>query len=180
METLELETLRYPVGKFSFPAELNSNERNEMLEIIATLPTKMRDALQGLSDKQLDTPYREGGWTIRQVVHHVFDSHVNAYIRMKLTVTEDVPVIKPYDQDKWSQLADARMAPVEISLSLIEGIHTRWMIFLHSLKEDDYKLCFFHPEHKRKISLDQTLALYAWHCRHHLAHITELRKRMMW
>jgi hypothetical protein len=180
METLELDTLRYPVGRFTFPSEVSASERKEMLAIIEALPAKMRAAVEVLNDKQLDTPYRDGGWTVRQVVHHVFDSHVNAYIRMKLAVTEDTPTIKPYDQDKWSELADARTAPVEVSLSLLEGVHRRWMIFLQSLKVEDYQLCFFHPEQKRKISLDQTLALYSWHSRHHLAHITELRKRMAW
>jgi hypothetical protein len=180
METLELETLRYPVGKFTFPSEVSATERKEMLSVIETLSSKLRTAVQGLDDEQLDTPYRDGGWTVRQVVHHLFDSHVNAYIRMKLAVTEDTPTIKPYDQDKWSALEDARTAPVEISLSLLEGIHKRWMIFLHSLEEEQFKLCFFHPESKRKISLEQTLALYTWHSRHHLAHITELKKRMMW
>jgi hypothetical protein len=180
METLELDTLRYPVGRFTFPSEVSVSERKEMLDIIEALPAKMRAAVEGLNDKQLDTSYRDGGWTVRQVVHHVFDSHVNAYIRMKLAVTEDTPTIKPYDQDKWSELSDARTAPVEISLSLLDGVHKRWIIFLQSLEVEDYKLCFFHPEQKRKISLEQTLALYSWHSRHHLAHITELRKRMAW
>jgi hypothetical protein len=180
MEILEIESLRYPVGKFKFPQEVSTDERKEMLSIIEGLPSKLRNAVHGLDNKQLDTPYREGGWSVRQVVHHLFDSHVNAYIRMKLAVTEDTPTIKPYDQDKWSELEDARTSPVDISLSLLDGVHKRWMIFLDSLSEEQFKLCFFHPESKRKISLEQTLALYSWHSRHHLAHITELKKRMQW
>jgi hypothetical protein len=180
METIDIDTLRYPIGKFSFPSEVSAEQRKELLMIIEGLPSKLRSAVQGMSDAQLDTPYREGGWTVRQVVHHLFDSHVNAYIRMKLAVTEDTPTIKPYKQDLWSELEDARTALAEISLSLLEGVHKRWMIFLRSLKEEQFSLSFVHPEQKRNIRLDQNLALYAWHSRHHLAHITELKKRMMW
>jgi hypothetical protein len=181
METsITSDTLRYPVGRFSFPAEVSPAEMKEMLTVIEELPAKLRNAVKGLSDDKLDTPYREGGWTVRQVVHHIFDSHVNAYIRMKLGATEDVPAIKPYNQDKWSELEDARTAPVEISLSLIEGVHKRWLIFLRSLSEEQWQRTFFHPEQKRNIGLKQNLALYSWHCRHHLAHITGLKKRMEW
>jgi hypothetical protein len=180
METLSLDTLRYPVGKFTFPDTLSVSEIKEMQIIIEALPSKLRDALQGMNDGQLDTPYREGGWTVRQVVHHLFDSHVNAYIRMKLAVTEDVPTIKPYKQDLWSELADARTAPAELSLTMLEAMHKRWLIFLRSLSDEQYDSVFYHPDMKRNISLRQNMALYSWHSRHHLAHITELKKRMGW
>ena len=139
----------------------------------------MRAALKGLSDKQLNTPYRDGGWTVRQVVHHVPDSHMNAYVRFKLAMTEDSPTIKPYLEDRWAQLPDTESTRVDVSLALLESLHERWLQLLRSLKEEDWKRTFKHPELGER-RLDQTAALYAWHGRHHVAHVTVLRQRMGW
>jgi hypothetical protein len=180
MPLTESDQLRYPVGRFTFPGKVSEEEIKSLLKILEELPVRLENAVKGMTQEQLNTSYREGGWTVRQVVHHLFDSHVNAYIRMKLAVTENVPTIKPYDQDKWSDLEDARTARVEISLRLLNDLHRRWLIFLKSIPGQSWERTFYHPEQKREISLAQTLALYAWHSRHHLAHITELKKRMEW
>src|SRR5436189_2866031 len=137
METLTLDTLRYPVGKFTFPDKVSASEIKEMQTIIEALPSKLRNAVKGMNDEQLDTPYREGGWTVRQVVHHLFDSHSNAYTRMKLALTEDHPTIRPYKEALWAELEDGRNAPVELGLDLLELLHKRWIIFLYSLSEKD-------------------------------------------
>jgi uncharacterized damage-inducible protein DinB len=139
----------------------------------------MRTAVQGLSDEQLNTPYRPEGWTVRQVVHHVPESHLNSYIRFKLAITEDEPTIKPYFEDRWAKLDDANTAPVELSLNLLDALHERWVWFLRSLKEGDFQRTFRHPE-MGTVSLDKNIALYAWHGRHHVAHVTSLRERMGW
>ena len=180
METLTLETLRYPVGKFVFPNQVNAEEIASMIKTIEELPAKLRSAVNGMSEEQLITPYRDGGWTVRQVVHHLFDSHSNSYTRMKLAMTEDNPTIKPYMEARWAELEDGKNAPVELGLNLLELLHSRWIIFLRSLTEKDLQLTFFHPDNKRSQTIAQTIALYAWHSRHHLAHITELKKRMGW
>ncbi|HLG34768.1 MAG TPA: putative metal-dependent hydrolase [Bacteroidia bacterium] len=151
-----------------------------MIKIIAELPAKLRNAVSNMSEEQLDTHYRDGGWTVRQVVHHLFDSHSNSYTRMKLAMTEDNPTIKPYMEARWAELEDGKNAPVELGFVLLELLHKRWTIFLRSLTEKDLQCTFFHPESQRKQTITQTIALYAWHCRHHLAHITELKKRMGW
>ena len=143
------------------------------------MPAKLREAMAGLAPQHLDTPYREGGWNVRQVVHHVPESHMNAYIRFKLALTEDEPTIKPYAEDRWAHLADVQTTPVEISLALLENLHVRWVVLLRSLREDDWKRTFKHPE-IGLVSLEKSLAMYAWHGRHHTAHIAELRKRMKW
>jgi hypothetical protein len=171
--------LRYPVGKFQFEGNLDSKQRQALIEQIAAAPDQMRSAVQGLSEKQLDTPYRPEGWTVRQVVHHVPESHMNSYIRFKLAITEDEPTIKPYFEDRWAQLEDAHTAPVELSLDLLSTLHKRWVWFLKSLKDDDFKRLFRHPE-LGTVSLDKNIALYAWHGRHHVAHITSLRERLGW
>ena len=139
----------------------------------------MRAAVNGLSKEQLDTPYREGGWTVRQVVHHVPDSHLNAYTRFKLALTENEPTIKPYAEDRWAELADTRSTPIETSLMLLDSLHDRWVRLLRSLQPEDWKKSFRHPE-LGLVSLEKNLSLYAWHGRHHVAHVTELRKRMAW
>lgn len=171
---------RYPIGKFERRDTLTSDERRKAIDMIAAAPQKMRDAIRGLNDKQLDTPYREGGWTVRQVVHHVPDSHLNAYVRTKLALTEDSPTIKPYDEAQWAKLADARDTPVETSLMLLESLHHRWEVLLRSLNGEDFSRTFTHPEQKATLSLDWLLGLYSWHGRHHVAHITSLRERMGW
>lgn len=180
METLTLETLRYPVGKFKFPEQVTAEEISAMLKIIEELPAKLRGAVSGMNGEQLNTPYRDGGWTVRQVVHHLFDSHSNAFTRMKLAMTEDNPTIKPYKEALWAELEDGKNTPVELGLVLLEALHKRWMIFLRSLAENDFQRTFVHPENKRTQTIAQAIALYSWHCRHHLAHITELKKRMGW
>ncbi|HLI30711.1 MAG TPA: putative metal-dependent hydrolase, partial [Terriglobia bacterium] len=146
---------------------------------IEEVPARLRAAVKGLSDAQLDTPYREGGWTVRQVVHHLADSHMNSYVRFRLALTESEPTIKTYDQTRWAELRDARTAPVEPSLALLESLHKRWVLLLKSLEAADFSRTFRHPD-RGTMTLDQNLALYAWHGRHHVAHITSLRERMGW
>lgn len=170
---------RYPIGKFEAPLVYDPVLRATLIQQIEEAPGRLRDAVDGLSESQLDHPYREGGWTVRQVVHHLPDSHLNSYIRFKLAVTEDQPAIKPYDEAQWANLQDAASADVEVSLGLLEALHRRWVLFLRSLSEAQFSRTFRHPE-LGTISLNQNLALYAWHGRHHVAHITTLRDRMGW
>jgi hypothetical protein len=170
---------RYPIGKFALPAEVTPELRKAAIEEIAATPAKVRAALQGLNDAQLDTPYRDGGWTLRQVAHHLPDSHMNAYIRWRLALTETEPTIKPYAEDAWAKLEDASHAPTEVSLRLLETLHERWVRLLRSLNAEDFAKTFRHPEHGVR-TLDWMLFLYAWHGRHHTAHISELRKQKGW
>ena len=170
---------RFPIGKFYYEGTPSEEQRRKFIDEIEHAPAAIRAAVQGLSPEQIDKPYREGGWNVRQVVHHVPESHMNAYIRFKLALTEDEPTIKPYAEDRWAQLADVQTTPVEISLALLENLHARWVVLLRSLREDDWKRTFKHPE-IGLVSLEKSLAMYAWHGRHHTAHITELRKRMKW
>ncbi len=170
---------RYPVGKFQAPGEVSPAKRAEAIREIAGAPQKFRAAVNGLNDAQLDTPYRDGGWTLRQVVHHVADSHMNAYIRWRLALTENEPTIKPYEEGAWAKLEDAAHAPVEVSLKLLEPLHERWVVLLHSVKDHEFARTFRHPEHGVR-TLDWMLFLYAWHGHHHTAHITELRKQKGW
>jgi uncharacterized damage-inducible protein DinB len=174
-----MSDLRYPIGKFEFHGPLTEEQKQTSLDDIAGTPAKLRAAVKGLSEAQLDTPYRPGGWTVRQLVHHVPDSHLNSYVRFKLALTEDEPTIKPYAEDRWAQLADTEATPVEVSLTLLESLHDRWMRLLRSLSQEDWKRTFRHPE-MGAMNLERTLALYAWHGRHHVAHVTDLRKRMSW
>jgi uncharacterized damage-inducible protein DinB len=171
--------LRYPIGKFSFEGSNSEDERLRLIDQIAEAPARLREAISGLSPEQLDTPYRPGGWTIRQLVHHVPDSHLNSYARFKLALTEDQPTIKDYREDRWAELADARSGPVETSLALLESLHKRWVTMLRSMAPDQFERTFRHPE-LGLVSLDRNLSLYAWHGRHHVAHITSLRERMGW
>jgi hypothetical protein len=176
---MESPDLRYPVGKFRFPDHVALEERTQFVDQIAEAPAHLRAAVAGLSDAQLDTPYRPGGWTVRQVVHHVPDSHLNSYVRFHLALTEDQPDVKAYYEDRWAELPDARTAPVEISLALLDALHHRWVGLLRSLTDQDWKRTFRHSE-VGLVRLDQNAALYAWHGRHHLAHITGLRERIGW
>jgi uncharacterized damage-inducible protein DinB len=171
--------LQYPIGKFKYDGPLTPAQRQMCINQIEEAPARLRAAVAGLSDEQLDTPYRPGGWTVRQVVHHLPDSHLNSYIRFKLALTEDKPVIKTYEQDRWAELYDVRTAPIEASLILLEGLHRRWVTLLRSLSEKDFARTFQHPE-LGVVSLDKNLSLYAWHGWHHVAHITSLRERMGW
>lgn len=169
---------RYPIGNFEMPAAITPQRRQQAMDEIASAPAKMRAAVKGLNDAQLDTPYREGGWTIRQVVHHVPDSHVNALIRLKLALTEDKPTIKPYNETAWAELADAKM-PIEASQTLLDSVHARWDRIWRSLKPEDFARKLVHPEHGER-TVDWLLFLYEWHGKHHAAHITELRKQKGW
>jgi uncharacterized damage-inducible protein DinB len=174
-----MEDLRYPVGPFDPPASPSAPDIRRAIDNIAECPQRLRAAVAGLSDSQLDTPYRDGGWTARQVVHHIADSHMNAYIRCKLAVTEDHPRIKPYREADWAVLDDARHAPVEPSLRIIDALHERWVRFLRSLPESAFARTLDHPE-SGVMSLSRVLFLYEWHGRHHVAHITSLRRRRGW
>jgi hypothetical protein len=176
---MDTPDLRYPVGKFDFPESVSAQELAGFIDQIAEAPARMRAALAGLSESQLDTPYRPGGWTVRQVAHHVPDSHMNSYVRFRLALTEDEPVIKPYEESRWAELSDARGMPVEPSLDLLESLHARWVPLLRSLSAPEWKRSFRHPE-LGPVRLEQNAALYAWHGRHHVGHITALRQRMGW
>ena len=171
--------LRYPIGEFERRDELNADERRAMIDTIAAAPARMREAVSGLSDAQLDTPYRDGGWTVRQVIHHVPDSHMNAYVRFKLALTEENPVIKPYDEAAWARAADTARTPVDVSLTLLEALHRRWVVLLESLAPADFARPLVHPDYG-PLTIDWLLQLYAWHGRHHAAHVAELRKREGW
>ena len=176
--------LQYPVGKFTWNRTgegllASEAEREQWLAEIAATPANLRAAVAGLTDEQLDTPYRPGGWTVRQVVHHLADSHMNAYVRFRLTLTESEPTIKPYDEGLWAQLNDARTAPTELSLALLDSLHQRLVLLLRGVKPEDFARKLNHPEHGR-VALEKYLAMYAWHGKHHVAHITGLRERSGW
>jgi hypothetical protein len=175
-----MEDLRYPIGQFQYEGEPDQHRREQWIEEIAATPASLRAAVAGLAPYQLDTPYRDKGWTVRQVVHHLPDSHLNAYTRIKLALTEDVPVIRPYEEARWAELPDGRAGPIELSLNLLESLHHRWVLLLRQLTPADFRRRFMHPQHARPFELQETLALYAWHGRHHVAHITSLRRRMAW
>ena len=174
-----MEDLRYPIGRFNGQGPANEKERKQMIDTIAALPQRLRQAVKGLSQQQLDTPYRPEGWTVRQVVHHVPESHMNSYIRFKLALTENTPTVKPYDESAWAQLPDVQQTPIELSLGLLDSLHSRWTTLLRSMSESDFRREFRHPE-IGVLTLDKNLGLYAWHGAHHLAHITKLRERMGW
>jgi len=170
---------RFPIGKFHYETPPSEEQREKFIADVAQTPLAMRAAIEGLSQPQLETPYREGGWTVRQVVHHVPDSHMNAYIRFKLALTEDEPTIKPYAEDRWAELADTKSTPIEVSLVMLDSLHQRWVELLRSLEPGDWKRQFRHPE-IGVVALEKNVALYSWHGRHHVSHITELRRRMGW
>jgi hypothetical protein len=174
-----MEDLRYPIGKFSYDKESTPQKRSAWMRDISELPVHLRKAVSGLSAAQLDTPYREGGWTVRQVVHHFADSHMNAFTRFKLALTEDAPQIKPYDEKAWATTADVHGQDIELSLMLLQGLHARWSALLSSLAPEQLDRTFLHPENGVQ-KLDRTLQTYAWHSKHHVAHITRLRERNGW
>ena len=171
---------RYPIGRYERRDVLTPEERTAFIEQIAATPRAMRDAVAGLTPRQLETSYREGGWTLRQVVHHVPDSHLNSYCRFKLALTEETPTIRPYDEAAWAELSDSRDTPPETSLVLLEALHDRWARLLRAMSDDDFQRTLKHPEHGAVMTLDAMLALYAWHGRHHTAHITTTRARNGW
>jgi uncharacterized damage-inducible protein DinB len=176
METLDL---RYPIGPFTWDETAATAQRQLYINQLEEAPAKLRAAVEGLNSQQLDTPYRPGGWTVRQVVHHLPDSHLNAYVRFKLAVTENEPVVKTYEQQLWAELPDAKGAPIDMSLTLLDSLHKRFVLFLKSMKPADFARKFHHAE-LGEVSLEWNLAQYAWHGRHHIAQITSLRERMGW
>lgn len=171
------EDLRFPIGPFRAPPAVAAEDRARWIEAIAALPALLRRAVAGLSEAQLDTPYRPGGWNVRQVIHHLPDSHLNAYTRFKLALTEENPEIRPYDEGGWAELSDSRDTPVEVSLVLLEALHERWVTLLRALSPEELRRTYRHPEHGRVWVLEEVLALYAWHGRHHLAHVTSVAER---
>ncbi len=174
-----MEDLRYPIGKYT---EQPFSEKQLQLWLIDIkfLPQHLENAILNLDEGQLNTPYRSGGWTVKQLVHHVADSHMNAYIRFKLGLTEDNPIIKTYDEAAWADLSDTKNLPINISLTILHALHARWMEILEAIATEDWKRTVYHPEHKKNITLWDLLGMYAWHSRHHTAHITALRERMKW
>ncbi len=174
----DVDDLRYPIGRFRAPASSSPSDRAASIKVLRELPERLTAAVADLNDAQLDTPYREGGWTVRQLVHHVADSHANSYIRFKLALTEDWPTITAYDEKAWANLADSQMA-IDVSLSLINGLHRRLVSLLESMSDEEFERGFSHPERGR-MTLATNLALYDWHSRHHVAHITALRARKGW
>jgi uncharacterized damage-inducible protein DinB len=170
---------RYPIGKYAPPQDVTPALRQQAISTIAETPAKLRAAVKGLNDQQLNTPYREGGWTVRQVAHHVPDSHMNAYVRLRLALTEQEPTIKPYEEARWAELEDAKSAPIDVSLALLDSLHERWVRLWRSLEPADFARTFRHPDHGVR-TVDWLVFLYAWHGRHHTAHVTELRKQKGW
>lgn len=174
-----MEDLRYPIGRFTRPASLSEQQRQQAIDAIASTPANLRTAVRGLSDAQLATPYRPEGWTLKQLVHHIPDSHLNAYVRFKLALTEDTPTIKPYDEEKWALLHDTQETPVATSLTMLEALHDRWVRLMRGMSAADFHRPLIHPENG-KMTLELMLAMYAWHGAHHVAHAANLRSRMGW
>jgi hypothetical protein len=175
-----VDELRFPVGPLDLDSPISAKDHGRLIDEIAATPANLRRAIGGLNPEQMATPYREGGWTVAQVVHHLSESHMQAYTRTKLALTEDNPTIKPYDEAKWAELPDVAATSPEISLALLEALHTRWVKLLRSLTPAQLQRGFVHPEHGRSITVERLLAMYAWHGRHHVAHITRLRERNGW
>jgi len=175
-----IEKLRYPIGEFNPKDSYTAEEISNNVLTIENFPVKLQIEVKDLADEQLDTCYRAGGWTLRQVVHHVVDSHINSYVRFKLTLTEDTPTIKPYYEARWAELPEAKSAPINLSLPLLDALHKRWVAMLINIAPEQMQRKFHHPESGNDIALDELIHLYAWHSNHHLAHITELKKRMGW
>lgn len=174
-----VDELRFPIGKFSFSGTLTPEQRAQCIEDIAATPAKLRAAVSGLSPQQIETPYRDGGWSVRQVIHHVPESHMNAFLRFKWALTEHQPTIKPYKEDDWAKTPDVAKTSIETSLTMLTALHERWVNLLRSLQPADFNRKLNHPE-SGEMTLDKLLALYAWHGKHHTAHITSLKKRLGW
>lgn len=175
-----MDTLKFPIGRYQKAASVTLKELNEQIDIIGAFPDRLRREVQNLSTQQLETPYRNGGWTIRQVVHHCADSHLNSYIRLKLALTETNPTIKPYNQQSWSMLPDSLSLDTQASILLLDGLHQRWTYLLRSLDKEQLERTFIHPENNQAISVKDNVGLYAWHCNHHLAHIISLKRSRLW
>ena len=177
---MTLEEQKFPIGKYEKPSEITAEILQLYINDIASFPERLNDVIKNLTDEQLDTPYRENGWTIRQVVNHCADSHMNSFTRFKLTLTEEKPIIKPYFEERWAELADSKTMEIESAIKILEGIHKRWTILLQNMAKEDFKRSFIHPEHGKEFRLEVNTGIYAWHCNHHLAHITSLKKRKGW
>jgi DinB superfamily len=175
---MESSDPRYPIGRFQPEVGLSDSRREELISAIEALPLRLQEAVAGLSEKEWATPYREGGWAVRQLVHHIADSHMNAYVRFRLALTEDTPTIKPYLEGRWAELPDVATTPPEVSLVLLEALHRRWVDLLRALPTESFQREVYHPEMEKKLTLEFLLGLYAWHCRHHVAHIETLRERL--
>jgi hypothetical protein len=175
-----MEHLRYPVGRYQVPDVYTTKALNEWITIIEALPSWMDVCIENLDEVHLQTPYRPGGWTVQQVIHHVADSHINAYVRLKLALTEDNPTIKPYQEARWAELADTQIVPVNISVTLLHALHRRWVAVLRNMEPKDWERTYYHPDNKRDYPLWEMTAMYAWHSRHHMEHIRQLRERMNW
>jgi hypothetical protein len=180
MTESELYQLKFPIGEFEAPQKMSALDIQLGIRIIERLPGQLKEAVIDLSENQLDTPYRPGGWTVRQVIHHLPDSHLNSYIRFKWTLTEDSPIIKAYQEADWANLSDYEITPIEVSLNLLKSLHQRWVILLNNLEQENFDKVFIHPETNKENRLDISIANYAWHSKHHLAHIVNLKKRMNW
>lgn len=179
-QTQHMDHLKFPIGQFDTPATITQDILTTWITDISTFPSRLSAEVVPLSNEQLDTRYRPGGWTLRQVVHHCADSHMNALIRLKLTLTEDQPIIKPYMEDRWAELVDTKNMPIQPSLHLLEGLHQRWTALLQHLSSAQLARVFVHPEQGKTMRVDEHIGLYAWHSNHHLAHITEAKKRFGW
>lgn len=175
-----IEKLKYPIGKFERPTVITKDIVKNWVAEISSFPKRLSSEVQHLTDEQLDTQYRPNGWTIRQVIHHCADSHMNSLIRLKLALTEEQPIIKPYFEERWAVLADSKDMPIAPSMKMIEGIHQRWTVLLNNLTEEQFSRTFIHPEHQKAVSVDENIGVYAWHCNHHLAHITATKGRYNW
>lgn len=175
-----MEDLKYPIGQVHIPENITRSTIENWINDIAHFPLKLESLVKGLTEEQLDTPYRDGGWTVRQTVHHCGDSHVNSYIRFKWTMTEDQPTIKAYFEDRWAEIFDTKEAPIELALNFIHALHAKWVYLLKGLTDDDLNKTFIHPESGDIVSLKKNIAIYAWHCNHHYAHIENLLKRKNW
>jgi len=179
MQKDQLEKLKYPIGQADIPTIISDQDIQRWIEILKVFPEKLEQITHKLSQEQLNTPYREGGWTIKQVVHHLVDSHYNSYIRFKWTLTEDQPIIKAYHEDRWAELDDYK-APIKLSLAALESLHAKWVYLLENISDESLNRSFIHPEGNTKVSLKKNIGIYAWHSEHHYAHIENLLKRKGW
>ncbi|MCL6523924.1 MAG: putative metal-dependent hydrolase [Thermoflavifilum sp.] len=180
MHHAELEAMRYPIGRFQAPNPITDEDIHRSINAIATLPQELEKSVIHLQTAQLQTPYRPGGWTVQQVIHHLSDSHMQVYARFKLALTEDNPVVKPFAEDRWAALPDSTLVPIEASLALLHALHSRWVALMEAMLPEQWERTYFHPEHQQSFSLKWVACMYAWHGRHHLMHIVKLRERMGW
>lgn len=177
---MTIEELKFPIGQFVKPEKITTDILKAYIVDIATFPERLRKEVEQLTELQLDTPYRADGWTIRQVINHCADSHMNSLVRFKLALTEDKPIIKPYFEERWAELADSKNMPIGPALNMLDGIHQRWTVLLNNLTNEQLERSFIHPERGKEFRLDENIGIYAWHCNHHLSHITTLKSRMGW